>query len=72
MDVECTLHGNGFKIPDNTEGNRVLVIKNDTGYHNVNISIKEFFDIDNTWHMIGHISVDGCSLIKAINNAMND
>ena len=43
MDVECVLHGNGFKIPDNTEGNRVLVIKNDTGYHNVNISIKEFF-----------------------------
>ena len=45
MDVECTLHGNGFKIPDNTEGNKVLVIKNDTGYHNVNIIIKEFFEI---------------------------
>ena len=30
MDVECTLLGNGSKIPDNTEGNRVLVIKNDT------------------------------------------
>lgn len=70
MDVECTLHGNGFKIPDNTEGNRVLVIKNDTGYHNVNISIKEFFD--NTWHVLGRVSVDGCALIKAINNAMND
>lgn len=70
MDVECVLHGNGFKIPDSTEGNRVLVIKNDTGYHDVNISIKEFFD--NTWHVLGRVSVDGCTLIKAINNAMND
>ena len=70
MDVECILHGNGFKIPDNTEGNRVLVIKNDTGYHNVNISIKDFFD--NTWHVLGRVSVDVCTLIKAINNAMND
>lgn len=70
MDVECVLHGNGFKIPDNTEGNMVLVIKNDTGYHYVNISIKEFFD--NTWHVLGRVSVDGCTLIKAINNAMND
>ena len=70
MDIECTLRGNGFKIPDNTEGNRVLVIKNDTGYHNVNISIKEFFE--NTWHVLGRVSVDGCTLIKAINNAMND
>ena len=70
MNVECTLLGNGSKIPDNTQGNRVLVIKNDTGYHNVNISIKEFFD--NTWHVLGRVSVDGCTLIKAINNAMND
>ncbi len=70
MDVECTLLGNGCKIPDNTEGNRILVIKNDTGYHNVNISIKEFFD--NTWRVLGRVSVDGCTLIKAINNAMND
>ena len=70
MDVECTLHGNGSKFPDITEGNRVLVIKNDTGYHNVNISIKEFFN--NTWHVLGRVSVDGCTLIKAINNAMND
>lgn len=70
MDVECVLHGNGFKIPDNTERNKLLVVKNDTGYHNVKIGIKEFYDGE--WHILAVIPVDGCSLIKAINNAMND
>lgn len=70
MDVECIMHCNGYKEPETTIGNRLVYVKNDIGYHNIKIGIKEFNG--NEWVVCCEASVDGNTIIKAINNAMND
>lgn len=69
MDVECIVHCNGFKFPDETDGNKILSVKSDTGYNNVKIAIKQWKD--GKRQVYGEVSVDGPTLIKAIHNAMN-
>lgn len=70
MEVTCMIRGNGNTGIDETDGNKFLYISNAPGYNTVKVSIREY--IDGEYSDIAWIDVDGVTLVRAINNAMND
>ena len=69
MDVRCTVHCNGYHVPDETDGNKRIYIESDTGYNNIVVGIEEYKN--GQWVLLGKASADGPTMIKAINNGLN-
>ncbi len=69
MEITCILNDKN-NSENNKNNNRRVCVSNDVGYNSVNIQIQSFQN--NQWIDIGNIRLDGQSMIKAINNAMND
>lgn len=71
MEVKCTIRANGNDtINDETDGNMFLNVQNSTGYHNVKLTVDKYQNL--VRETLATIEIDGNTLIKAVNNAMND